>query len=139
MVADYLTESVSDGSGYVGHIGGDDFIVIFIGQNWEQNCKNTLASFKQSVLSLYSEEHKRAKGIQSVDRKGKPCFFPLLSLSIGIVESNAIVHCKSHIEIADLAAEAKHKAKKICGNSYFINRRIPCENSEQEEFYSFVA
>ncbi len=139
LVANYLQDTINGDSGHVGHIGGDDFIVIFYEQDWENSCKQVLSSFKQAVADLYSEEHRLAQGIQTVDRKGNQCFYPLLSLSIGIVEASAIAHCQSHIEIADLAAEAKHQAKKIVGNSYFINRRIPGESVDQHSLYSYVA
>ncbi len=125
LVAMLLSDSVMDGQGYVGHIGGDDFIVVFTGQDWENNCKNVLSTFQKKAPNLYSEEDRLAGGINSYDRKGNSCFFPLLSLSIGIVNADAMLNCQSHIDIADLAAEAKHQAKKIEGNSYFINRRIP--------------
>jgi len=139
LLANLLSDCISDGSGAVGHIGGDDFIVIFKQQNFEMLCKKILTSFKQSVVALYSQEHQQAKGMHAVDRVGKPCFYPLLSLSIGVVESSATFHCESHMEIADLAADAKHKAKEILGNSYFINRRMPDERMDQESLYSFVA
>ncbi len=139
LVANYLQNSINSSSGHVGHIGGDDFIVIFYGQDWENRCRQILSSFKQAVVDLYTEEHRLAQGIQAVDRKGNHCFYPLLSLSIGIVEASAITYCQSHIEIADLAAEAKYQAKKISGNSYFINRRIPGEQIEYESLYSYVA
>lgn len=139
MLAGLLSASLYDGSGEVGHIGGDDFIVIFNNQFFESICQKILVTFKRTVVELYSEEHQKNKGIKTVDRKGKPCFYPLLSLSIGIVESVATSSCQSHIEIADLAAEAKHKAKKLEGNSYFINRRVPGVHVEQEPLYSYVA
>jgi diguanylate cyclase (GGDEF)-like protein len=130
LVAELLSKSIVDSSGYVGHIGGDDFIVIYMGQSWEKACQQVLGVFKQRVLGLYNKEHQKEGGIQAFDRKGMPCFYSLLSLSIGIVSSDAIMKCRSHIEVADMATEAKHQAKKIPGNSYFINRRMPGEKKE---------
>ncbi len=131
LLAGLLSDSVADGQGYVGHIGGDDFIVVFTGQDWENSCKTVLSVFKQSVLNLYSQKEQQAGGINSFDRKGNPCFFPLLSISVGIVNADAMLCCQSHIDIADLAAEAKHQAKKTEGNSYFINRRMPSNNANE--------
>jgi len=139
LLAKLLANFIPDSSGTVGHIGGDDFIVVFNQQNFEIQCKQILSSFKQSVVALYTQEHQQAKGMHATDRKGKPCFYPLLSLSIGVVESCATFNCESHMEIADLAADAKHKAKEIVGNSYFINRRVPDDIANQEPLYSFVA
>ncbi len=138
LLANLISDSIPEGSGTVGHIGGDDFIVIFNQQNFEVLCKEILTSFKQSVVNLYSQEHQQAKGMHAFDRVGKPCFYPLLSLSIGVVESSTTLRCKSHMEISDLAADAKHKAKKIPGNSYFINRRIPNDTMDKSPLYSSV-
>lgn len=135
LVAELISDYVVDGSGYVGHIGGDDFIVIFTTQNWENSCSKILSVFEKKVVRLYKKEHQLAGGMEALDRKGQSCFYPLLSLSIGIVAMDAIMQCKSHIEIADLAAEAKHHAKSIAGNSYFINRRLPfSEGLEKKAF-----
>lgn len=125
LLAWLLKDCFADGSGMVGHLGGDDFIVIFTGRNWEKQCKQILQVFQQRIVDLYAKDHRLAGGIKSIDRQGKPHFFPFMSLSIGILESDAIMKCRTHMDIADLAAGAKHQAKMIAGNSYFINRRIP--------------
>jgi len=125
LVADLLSDYIAEEAGYLGHIGGDDFIIIFTSQNWENSCNKILEVFEQKVIQLYKKEHQLAGGMHASDRKGQSCFYPLLSLSIGVVSAEAIIHCSSHIEIADLATEAKHHAKEMQGNSYFINRRIP--------------
>ncbi len=123
-VADTLTRHISDESGYVGHIGGDDFIVIFTTKDWLIECQNILADFEKRVPGYYQAEHVRAGGFYSEDRHGQKHFFCLLSLSVGLVNEAATSHCQSHVDIADLASEAKKQAKKLTGNSYFINRRI---------------
>jgi len=131
LVAELLTNYVEEQAGYIGHIGGDDFIVIFKTQDWENSCKKILLAFEQAVTKLYKEEHLLAGGITAIDRTGSTCFYPVLSLSIGIVAANAIMQCQSHIEVSDLAAEAKHHAKTMKGNSYFINRRVIINESSE--------
>jgi len=108
----------------VGHIGGDDFIVIFCGNHWQKSCQNILQQFAVQAIGLYKKEHQESKGISGLDRQGNATFFPILSLSIGVVSPDATENCSSHIEISDLAAEAKHQSKLIVGNSCFVNRRI---------------
>jgi EAL domain-containing protein (putative c-di-GMP-specific phosphodiesterase class I) len=61
----------------------------------------------------------------SEDRYGGSHFFPLVSLSAGLVDAQATRLCQSHVDISDLACEAKKQAKKRPGNNYFINRRKP--------------
>ncbi len=124
LVTSVLQKTLVSKIDYIGHIGGDDFIVIFRNPNWLQDCKIILQTFETEVLNLYSAEDRQHKGINGHDRQGNSCFFPLSSLSIGIIEEHATASCSSHIEVSDLAAEAKHQAKLITGNSYFINKRL---------------
>jgi len=83
-------------------------------------------NFVRSLLSMSKVTNCRIiaeGGIQTKDRTGKPCFYLLLSVSIGLVAFASISQCQTHIEIADLLTEAKSQAKKIKGNSYFLNQR----------------
>ncbi len=107
---------------FIGHVGGDDFILIMQSQNWQERCMAILAEFEQVALAFYSEEDQDRGGICCLDRSGRETFFPLLSLSIGAVTPD-LEHCRSYHGIAVLASEAKHQAKKQEGNSLFIDRR----------------
>jgi EAL domain-containing protein (putative c-di-GMP-specific phosphodiesterase class I)/GGDEF domain-containing protein/CBS domain-containing protein len=122
-VANTLTQHIPPESGLVGHIGGDDFIVIFLGNDWVRCCENILDAFKKVVPNYYKSQDINAGGIFTENRAGDRCFFPLVSLSVGLVDSVATSQCQSHVDIADLACEAKKQAKKIEGNSLFINQR----------------
>jgi len=109
----------------VGHIGGDDFIVIFTEADWQKKCQIILDKFEQQAIKLYKKEHQEQKGIAAFDRKGNATFFPILSLSIGVVPPKSTAQCLTYMEISDLAADAKHEAKIIQGNSCFVNQRAP--------------
>jgi len=133
LVAQLIQELSDSQSSHIGHIGGDDFIVIYQqADSGIKTCQAILNKFAQEVPHYYNETDRNNHGIHAHDRQGKPCFFPLLSLSIGIVPPEAVIHCSSHMQISDLAAEAKHQAKLISENSYFINRRLPASASEKE-------
>ncbi|MGZ8189812.1 MAG: EAL domain-containing protein [Methylococcaceae bacterium] len=123
-VASTLIQHVAAEKGLVGHIGGDDFIVIFTGDNWLECCINILETFKNLVPSYYKDADIAAGGIYSENRLGEKSFFPLISLSIGLVAAASTRQCHSHVDLADLASESKKQAKKIEGNSFFINQRI---------------
>ena len=122
-VADVLRQQITSDIGYIGHIGGDDFIVVFTHSNWLEQCQAILTSFKQLVHNYYKSEDFAAGGLFSEDRNGQKRFFPLLSLSVGLVDDQISSKCHSYVDVADLASEAKKQAKKLGGNSYFINRR----------------
>lgn len=107
---------------FFGHIGGDDFVVLFQSSDWSRRCHQILAEFDAYVPGLYDDSALEKGGISGIDRSGNASFFPLLSLAIGIVhpdfESVSSIH-----DITTLAAEAKHGAKKESGSCVFINRR----------------
>ncbi|EAT15380.1 GGDEF domain-containing protein [Desulfuromonas acetoxidans] len=109
---------------FIGHIGGDDFMIIFRSQDWKQRCKMILARFEEEVIELFDEEDRKQGGITSTDRTGQTTFYAITSVSIGATSFDGDTnHCCSQHEIALLASEAKKIAKKTAGNTLFINRR----------------
>jgi len=121
-LADLLRAEVQQEEDFIGHIGGDDFILIFLSTDWQQRCEAILARFEQTVAGYYSREDVAQGGIWSRDRVGNYRFFPLLTLSIGSVSPDPS-GCRSHHDVAALASNAKHEAKRQSGNSLFIDRR----------------
>jgi diguanylate cyclase (GGDEF)-like protein len=107
---------------FIGHIGGDDFIILFQSKDWQRRCSEALVSFDAMRIRFFSDEHKREKGFTTQDRRGEKEFVPLTSLSIGAVPIlPGLYH--THHEIAEAAAVAKKNAKKTSGSSLFIERR----------------
>jgi diguanylate cyclase (GGDEF)-like protein len=136
-VANTLTQHISAESGLVGHIGGDDFIVIFFNNDWLICCENILSAFEKAVPHYYKDEDIKTGGINTENRAGENCFFPMISLSIGLVDSGSTSQCQSHVGVADLASEAKKQAKKIEGNSFFINQRKAAKAQQSHQSFSY--
>jgi diguanylate cyclase (GGDEF)-like protein len=134
-VANILSEHISEDSGLVGHIGGDDFIVIFLADDWLASCEHILEAFKNTVPSYYKDKDIKAGGIHTENRTGEKCFFPMISLSIGLIDPISTSKCQSHVDLADLASQAKKQAKKIEGNSLFINQRIAANSLENQPLH----
>jgi EAL domain-containing protein (putative c-di-GMP-specific phosphodiesterase class I)/GGDEF domain-containing protein/CBS domain-containing protein len=107
---------------FLGHIGGDDFVVLFKSHDWESRCKRILSEFDAYVPGLYDEKALDDGGISGVDRLGRACFFPLLSLAIGVVHPDFKAVSSIH-DVTTIAAEAKHGAKKQTGSNIFVSRR----------------
>ncbi|MDD5412036.1 MAG: EAL and GGDEF domain-containing protein [Methylobacter sp.] len=124
IVANTLIQHIPAESGRVGHIGGDDFIVIFLGNDWLKCCESILNAFKKTVPNYYKDEYIKTDSIHTENRAEENCFFPIISLSVGLVDPVSTSQCQSHVDIVDLASEAKKQAKKIEGNSFFIKHRI---------------
>ncbi len=109
-------------SDFVGHIGGDDFVVIFKQVNWQLACQSIIDDFDQQIKSFYLDEHLRAGGLQAKSRTGNIEFFPLLSLAIGVVEPDLAL-CQSHHDVAELASDAKKQAKQFSHSAIFHCQR----------------
>ncbi len=107
---------------FIGHIGGDDFIILFQSQDWQTRCLDALARFDAMSSGFFSEEHRREGGVTTQDRRGERVFAPLTSLSIGAVPVLPGAY-GSHHEISEAAAVAKKNAKKTAGSSLFVERR----------------
>jgi diguanylate cyclase (GGDEF)-like protein len=115
---------------FVGHIGGDDFIIMFKSDNVEIICQKILDDFAKDSLVYINEEHQRQQGYSALDRKGSEVFHPLVSLAIGIIQPDAACYASYH-QIADLASKAKSEAKKQAGNNLFICRRRKLQNANK--------
>ncbi len=122
-LADILRNVYRKEFSLIGHIGGDDFVVVDMSTAAIENCREVLVSMENAIPEFYREEHVYAGGIKGNDRQGNACLFSLLSISIGLVPPECTAPCKSHPEISDLASQAKKLAKQSEGNSLYINRR----------------
>ena len=108
---------------FIGHIGGDDFILLMQSRDWKTRCEQALRSFEQAASLLFKQEHISNGGYSSEGRDGTLCFHPLTSLSIGAisVEPGQFI---SHYEVSAAMSAAKKMAKKTAGNSLFIEQRM---------------
>jgi len=122
MLAEILCEHVNCGENLVGHIGGDDFVVIFRGNDWYERCAQILECFRAKVDRFYNDEDNASGGIWSHDRNGDQTFFEKIDLAIGVVRPDP-KRCHSHHDIAMLAADAKSHAKRSGNNDIFVSRR----------------
>lgn len=70
---------------FIGHIGGDDFIILFQSLDWEIRCRHALANLTREIIRLFKQEHCDHGGYFSIDRKGQRVSHSLITLSIGAV------------------------------------------------------
>ena len=107
---------------FIGHIGGDDFIIIFQSNDWELRCKTILTEFSDTIKNLFSIEDRENGGYVTEDRQGRKIFCPLVSLSLAAISIKKN-ECTSQHLISEALANAKKQSKKMPGNSLFIERR----------------
>ena len=106
---------------FVGHVGGDDFFFIIPSHLIKECCEQIIQNFDLVIPTLMNEDRVRGY-IESKDRKGKLQRFPLLSLSIAVIDLN-ITRIDHPGEVSATAGELKKAVKKLNGSNYLINRR----------------
>jgi diguanylate cyclase (GGDEF)-like protein len=108
--------------GFVGHIGGDDFIAIIPVARVNEVCSEVIAVFDALAPVQYSEQDRRAGYFFGKDRRGQLHRVPLMTLSIGVV-SNERRHFGDASQVSELATEMKSYAKTLAGSVFSIDRR----------------
>jgi len=121
MVAKILSHEI-DEQDFLGHVGGDDFVLILQPDEWRKKLENILAVFTTESAMMYKEEDQLRGYIVAEDRQGIERNFALMSLSLAVVPCPA-QSFSSHITVAEVASEVKHLAKNKLGNSIVVNRR----------------
>ena len=107
---------------FVGHIGGDDFIIITTPDRGERICDAIVHAFDAMVPQLYDEADRARGYVLSMDRKGQQVKTPLLSISIALVMNDA--HPLTHPgQVAKIGAELKAYAKQFDRSLYVKERR----------------
>ena len=107
---------------FVGHIGGDDFIVITTTDCAEPLCQALIQAFDAMVPQLYDESDRARGHLLHTDRKGQMITIPLLSVSIALVTND--MHPLTHPEqIAQIGAALKAYAKQFERSLYVKERR----------------
>jgi diguanylate cyclase (GGDEF)-like protein len=122
LLAQIILAETDSSADFVGHIGGDDFIVLFSAGQAQAAALRIQQRFEQRVQHYYTSEHLAQGGFSAMDRLGVASFYPLLTLSIGLAMPDVALCC-SHHDVSELASAAKQQAKKQPSNSIFINKR----------------
>lgn len=116
-------EGLTTKEGFVGHIGGDDFVAIVSAEeNYEYICQNIIAEFDKEVIKFFNEKDIEKGYLEVENRKGIIEEFPLTSISIGVVVADQ-ERFHNVLEIGEVGAQVKHLAKTIIGSAYSIDRR----------------
>ncbi|MEW6500279.1 MAG: bifunctional diguanylate cyclase/phosphodiesterase [Thermodesulfobacteriota bacterium] len=122
LVVEIVQPQGNDRFRFVGHIGGDDFIVVTRPQASMAICQRILAAFAALLPEFHGQGELGQGYYLATDRQGELRRFPLLSLSIGIVSTEeSPVH--SYGELAFLASGVKRAAKQEKGSAVVRNRR----------------
>lgn len=104
------TNAFPDSDSFVGHIGGDDFVLITRPEDIESISKLIIEEFDKEIPSFYNEEDRKNGYITTSDRKHKILHFPIMSISIAIIVPKVLKH---YAKIVETATELKRYAKGL--------------------------
>ena len=120
-LAQCLNDRVDPSRDFVGHIGGDDFLLVLGPEDWRKRLNQLLDDFHSQCRRFYRAEHLEAGCFIAPNRQGVRQEFALLSLSIGVVHLHPQA-CEGldASQLAELASQAKHHAKNVQGYSIHV-------------------
>jgi len=128
-IAVNVVEELAREDSFIGHVGGDDFVVIVPEAKIVPVCEKILANFEVVKNMFLSREDIDAGVYRAKDRQGRDTTYGLLSLSIAVVpvEHNKFKH---YGEVSAAASQVKHLVKEREGSNYMIDRRDSYQPNE---------
>lgn len=117
-----VARDVTGGDAFIGHVGGDDFVLIVPPDKATDVAEAIVVRFDQEVPALYDPDDRERGFVEVANRRGELQRFPLLSISIGVAstEKRAYAH---YAEAVAIATEMKAYTKATAGSSWAIDRR----------------
>ncbi len=120
IIRDVVYSSTQDG--FVGHIGGDDFVFVIPPKKIHPVCKEIIRIFDRMIIRRYKKEDVLRGFIVTTNRRGKNERFPIMTLSIAVIVNQRRMF--KHLgEISHMIADLKSFTKTLPGSNYFIERR----------------
>ena len=101
---------------FIGHIGGDDFVLIADPPTARTMCNQVVVQFENRIRAFYGEEDRARGFVIAKDRKGQLQNFPLITITISIVTGTGKIY-RSALEMAKMAAEVKEYGKSLPGSN----------------------
>ena len=122
MILHDIGKGMCQEEGFVGHIGGDDFIFVIPSEAVNEVCGEIISVFDVLIPFQYSDQDRRAGYFFGKDRRGQLHRVPLMTLSIGVVtnERRTFMHAA---QVSELATEMKSYAKTLPGSVFSVDRR----------------
>ena len=111
-----------DRNDFIGHIGGDDFVMVTGIKYFKKICEFIIQSFDHMIRHYYDPKDLKKGFIESRSRSGEKKNFPVMTISIAVVtvkESNF----EHHVQVIEVATELKNYAKTLAKSQYIIDRR----------------
>lgn len=122
LLSEILVQVAGADQRFVGHIGGDDFVVLARIDDAEALAERITRRFDDAIRALYDPGDRARGWIEARDRRGKLRHIPFATVSIGIVNVPP-GRFEGAIAAARAAAEVKEVAKRQPGSAWAVDRR----------------
>ncbi|RJP27405.1 MAG: response regulator [Candidatus Omnitrophota bacterium] len=116
------TQELGSQGDFVGHIGGDDFVVVTSLESADGICEKIISDFDKIAPSFYNEHDRKLGYIIGKDRQGREQKVPILSVSIGVV-TNEFRKIEHVAQIGEIGAELKEAAKRMEKSNFIKDKR----------------
>ncbi len=116
------TQEIGNPDDFIGHIGGDDFVIVTTPDKADDLCKKVIEEFEKTSPTFYNDTDRKKGYIVAHDRQGKEQNVPLLSISIGVV-SNETRKIEHVAQVGEIGAELKGYAKSLERSNYIKDQR----------------
>jgi diguanylate cyclase (GGDEF)-like protein len=127
-VIQYAAETIKNNlaaNDFLGHIGGDDFILVCAPEKAEPVCQAIIRSFENGITRFYSPQDVKQGYIVARNRQGAEQRYPLMSLSIGITtnKNNEDAHYGQLVEVATEMKKVAKLKQAGKGSSISVDQR----------------
>jgi diguanylate cyclase (GGDEF)-like protein len=117
-----IKKEYGDAEDFLGHIGGDDFVLICSPDRVQTICSVIIEEFDKGIIQHYDPEDAKKGFIISIDRNDKPAMFGIMTVSIAVVNTDRTL-VRDPKEISQKVAELKQHAKSFTKSIYIMDRR----------------
>jgi GGDEF domain-containing protein len=117
-----IKKEYADPEDFLGHIGGDDFVIICSPDRIQTLCARIIEDFDKGIIEHYDAEDAKKGFIISIDRNDKPAMFGIMTVSLAVVNTDRTL-VRDPMEISQKVAELKQYAKSFAKSIYIMDRR----------------
>ncbi|SDD51855.1 diguanylate cyclase/phosphodiesterase [Cupriavidus sp. YR651] len=119
-----LAEACDPARDFLGHVGGDDFLVLYQGDDWERRLREAMTRFNEAARAMYAPADRAAGGIHGEDRFGRPVFYAPVTMAVGVVRVSTEAMAAQRLgsrHIGAASAIAKRDAKRAASGMAVID------------------
>ncbi len=117
-----ITRDYGNPSDVVGHLGGDNFVIVTTPDKYQLICSKMVSNFDQLIAQQYDKEDRDNGYIININRKGEVLKYPVMTLTAAVV-TNERRNLAHYAQIDDIANELKQYAQRLKKSDFVVDKR----------------